>query len=254
MFACRKSFAAGYGQARDDVRDPVINSTATTLSPLHLTYFRVVPEIVAIGTSSGGPKALQDLLPQLPADLPVGVVIVQHMPPGFTGPLAERLNRISAIEVGEAEHGEIVEPGKVYIAPAGRHITLRRQGRRIEWKAGICLSDQPLSTLHKPSADVLMVSVAEVFGRYSCGIILTGMGTDGLKGMTAIYDAGGITIGQDQASSAVYGMPRVCAERGILQGIVPLAHMTAQILQALRYTEKIKRMAMQHHFFRDNSV
>ena len=216
-----------------------MNSATTSLIPIRLTDFRVVPEIVAIGTSTGGPDALQDLLPQLPADLPVGVMIVQHMPPGFTGPLAKRLNTISPIEVREAEHGDFVEAGRVYIAPAGRHITVAKHGTNRELKTMICLSDHPLGTLHRPSADVMMASVAEVFGQYSCGFILTGMGNDGLMGMTAIRDAGGITIGQDQASSAVYGMPRVCAEEGILQWILPLSQMKSRILQALRYTEKV---------------
>jgi two-component system chemotaxis response regulator CheB len=197
--------------------------------------FRVIPEIVALGTSTGGPRALQEILPELPADLPVGMIIVQHMPPGFTGPLAKRLNTMSAIEVREAEHGNVIEPGTVYIAPAGRHIKVQR---RAESKAAICLSDHPSGTMHKPSADVLMLSVAEAFGRYSFGIILTGMGADGFRGMTAIRRAGGITIGQDEASSAVYGMPRVCAEGGILQRVVPLDQVPRQILQALRYQPK----------------
>jgi two-component system chemotaxis response regulator CheB len=204
-------------------------------------HFRIVPEIVAIGASTGGPQALQDLLPQLPADLPVGVIIVQHMPPGFTGPLAKRLNKISEIEVREAEYGDLVQAGKVYIAPAGQHITVERQGSENDLKIKIRLSRHPLGSLHTPSADVMMASVAEVFGRYCCGIVLTGMGADGLKGMTAIHHAGGITLGQDKASSAVYGMPRACAERGILQGVVPLSQMKAQILQALGYTEKAER-------------
>jgi two-component system chemotaxis response regulator CheB len=215
-----------------------MKSAATNLLRRELMHFRIVPEIVAIGASTGGPQALQDLLPQLPADLPVGVIIVQHMPPGFTGPLAKRLNTISEIEVREAEHGDLVQAGKVYIAPAGQHITVERHGSEIDLKIKICLSPYPLESLHKPSADVMMASVAKVFGRYCCGIILTGMGNDGLEGMTAIHHVGGITIGQDQASSAVYGMPRVCAERGILQHVAPLPQMKAQILLALRYTEK----------------
>ena len=219
----------------------MMNSAATHLPLIRFGHFRVVPEIVAIGTSTGGPEALQDLLPQLPADLPVGVIVVQHMPQGFTGPLAKRLNTISAIEVREAEHGDFVEAGKVYIAPAGRHITVAQHGTISELKTKICLSDLPLGTLHRPSADVMMLSVAGVFGRYSCGIILTGMGDDGLKGMSAIHDAGGITIGQDEASSAVYGMPRVCAERGILQGVFPLSQMKEQILHALRRIQKNER-------------
>jgi two-component system, chemotaxis family, protein-glutamate methylesterase/glutaminase len=215
-----------------------MNTAATYLSRFELMHFRVVPEIIAIGTSTGGPDALQNVLPQLPADLPVGVIVVQHMPAGFTGPLAKRLNTISAIEVREAEAGDMVEPGRVYIAPAGRHIAVLRHGSEGKWKTEICLSDYPLGTLHRPSADVMMASVAEAFGRRCCGIILTGMGRDGLAGMTAIRQAGGITIGQDEASSTVYGMARACAERGILQTIVPLEHMTAQILSALRYTRK----------------
>jgi two-component system chemotaxis response regulator CheB len=147
------------------------------------------------------------------------------------------LNTLSAIEIREAESGDIFEPGKVYIAPAGRHIRVAPHGTKSELKTQICLSDHPLATLHKPSADVMMTSVAEVFGRYCCGVILTGMGNDGLKGMKAIRDAGGITIGQDEASSTVYGMPRVCAEGGVLQRIVPLSQMAAQILRTLRYTE-----------------
>jgi two-component system chemotaxis response regulator CheB len=213
-----------------------MDPAATHSSHIRLLHFRTVPEIVALGTSTGGPQALQDLLPQLPADLPVGMIIVQHMPHGFTAPLAKRLNTISAIDVHEAESGEIVEPGRVYIAPAGQHITVERHGTNSELKTKICLSDYPRATLHKPSADVMMASVAEVFGRYCCGVILTGMGADGLQGMTAIHEAGGITIGQDEASSTVYGMPRICAEHGILQAIIPLSQMTSQILQALRYT------------------
>ena len=225
-----------------------MNLTATDLSPIRLRQFRVVPEIVAIGTSTGGPEALQDLLPQLPADLPVGVIIVQHMPPGFTGPLAKRLNKISAIEVREAENGDLVDAGKVYIAPAGRHITVQHHHWKAALKTRICLSHHPLGTLHRPSADVMMASVAQVFGQYSCGIILTGMGNDGLKGMTAIRDAGGITIGQDKASSAVYGMPRVCAESGILQGVIPLSQMKSQILRVLRYVEKNERNGNDNSF------
>jgi len=197
--------------------------------------FAVIPEIVALGTSTGGPRALQEILPLLPADLPVGVIIVQHMPRGFTAPFAKRLNKMSEIEVREAEHGNAIEAGTVYIAPAGQHIKVQR---RAESKAAICLSDYPSGTMHRPSADVLMLSVAEIFGRYSFGIILTGMGADGLRGMTAIRRAGGITIGQDEASSAVYGMPRVCAESGILQRVVPLDQVPRQILQALRYQTK----------------
>jgi two-component system chemotaxis response regulator CheB len=203
-----------------------------------ITQRPATPEIVAIGTSTGGPQALQEILPNLPCDLPVAVIVVQHMPPGFTAPLAKRLNTLSAVDVREAEHGDIVRPGNVYIAPAGRHLRVRRRPEAKEsLKAQICLSDHPPS-VHKPSADVMMLSIAEAFGKYACGIILTGMGADGLQGMTAISHAGGLTIGQDEATSAVYGMPRVCAEHGVLHKVISLPQMPAQILEALHYKPK----------------
>jgi two-component system chemotaxis response regulator CheB len=194
--------------------------------------FAVVPKIVVIGTSTGGPKALQEVLPTLPPDLPVGVVVIQHMPPGFTGPFAKRLDGLSKLRIREARQGEAVEPGTVYIAPAGQHTTLFSTSG---WKVSVCLSDAPHNTLHKPCVDVTMISVAQVFGRYAMGVILTGMGSDGLQGMSAIREAGGITIGQDEATCAVYGMPRCCAEQGVLQRIVPLSEIPGQILRALRY-------------------
>src|SRR5947208_1776324 len=178
-----------------------------------------VPEVIVIGTSTGGPKALQEILPQLPSDLPVGMVVVQHMPPGFTAPFAKRLDSLSKLKVFEAKQGDVVGPGTVCIAPAGQHATLsRKPGSR----AMVCLADGPAGTVHKPSVDVTMLSVAETFGRHALGIIMTGMGSDGLQGMTAIRNAGGMTIGQDEATCAVYGMPRCCAENGVLQRVVPL--------------------------------
>jgi two-component system chemotaxis response regulator CheB len=196
---------------------------------------QVIPRIVVLGTSTGGPRALQELLPELPADLPVSMIVVQHMPPGFTGPFAKRLDGLSRVKVCEAQHGQAVVPGTVYIAPAGRQTTLLRNSYQVL----ICLSDTPSGTAHKPSVDVTMLSVAEVFGNYALGIILTGMGSDGLEGMTAIHDAGGLTIGQDEATSVVYGMPRCCAERGILKRVVPLSHVSAHILQAIHYRPRV---------------
>lgn len=194
-----------------------------------------VPRIVVLGTSTGGPRALQDLLPELPSDLPVSMIVVQHMPPGFTAPFAKRLNGLSRLHVREAQHGEAIVPGTVYIAPAGQYTTLLRDSHQVS----ICLSDSPSGTLHKPSVDVTMLSVAELFGSHAMGIILTGMGSDGLEGMTTIHEAGGLTVGQDEATSVVYGMPRVCAEHGILDRVVPLTHVPRHILQALHYRPRI---------------
>jgi len=194
-----------------------------------------VPRIVVLGTSTGGPRALQEVLPELPADLPLSIIVVQHMPPGFTAPFAKRLDSLSRMRVREAQHGEAIVPGTVYIAPGGHHTTVARDSSRVS----IRLSDTPSNSLHKPSVDVTMLSVAELFGAYALGIILTGMGSDGLEGMTAIHQAGGITIGQDQASSVVYGMPRSCAEHGILDRVVPLSHVPRHILQTIHYRPRI---------------
>lgn len=193
------------------------------------------PAIVSIGTSTGGPKALQQVLPMLPADLPVGVLIVQHMPPGFTGPFANRLNNLCNVTVREAQQDDVVEPGIVYIAPAGQQMTVCRPSAL---KAAIRLSHEPANVLHIPSVDVLMLSVAEVFRSLAMGIILTGMGADGAQGMKAIAEAGGITVGQDEASCTAYGMPRTCAEWGILQRVVSLDRIPEQILLATRYRRR----------------
>lgn len=203
-------------------------STSVSRLPHH-----VPPSIVAIGTSTGGPKALQEILPLLPADLPVGVLIVQHMPKGFTGPFARRLDGLCSVTVREAVHDANIEPGVVYIGPAGQHFTVQR---RSPSKVVIRLSNSPAGTLHTPSVDVMMTSVAEVFRSLSMGIILTGMGADGVQGMQAIAREGGLTVGQDEASCTVYGMPRSCAEMGVLQRVVPLMHVPEQILLATRYS------------------
>jgi two-component system chemotaxis response regulator CheB len=191
-----------------------------------------VPAIVAIGTSTGGPKALQEVLPALPADLPVGVLIVQHMPQGFTGPFAKRLNNLCHVHVHEAEEGMVLTRGHAYLAPAGRHLTIRR---RSPAEVVLQVSSTPCDVLHIPSVDIMMLSVAEVFRSLAMGVIMTGMGADGALGMQAIHREGGLTVGQDEASCAVYGMPRSCAEMGVLKRVVPLNEIPKQILSALGY-------------------
>jgi two-component system chemotaxis response regulator CheB len=195
----------------------------------------VIPSVVCIGTSTGGPRALQEILPLLPADLRASVLVVQHMPVGFTGPFARRLNNLCKVSVQEAQNGTVVADGVVYIAPAGLHMTVDR-------KAGplprIRVSQHPLGTLHTPSVDVTMLSVAEAYGALAMGVILTGMGNDGAQGMKAIFAAGGITLGQDEASCTVYGMPRACAELGVLQRVVPLTRVPEQILMSTDYYKR----------------
>jgi len=189
------------------------------------------PEVICIGTSTGGPGALREIIGALPSDLGVGVLVVQHMPPGFTGPLANRLNTIGQVRVFEAVNEQSIEPGQVLIAPAGFQM---HAYRRSPSKYSVRISREPNHTLHIPSVDVTMLSVAEVFGEHSCGVILTGMGSDGSKGMKAIFEQGGITIGQDESSCVVYGMPKVCAEMNVLRRVVPLAQMSEEIAQAAR--------------------
>jgi len=188
--------------------------------------------IVAIGISTGGPKALQEILPTLPADFSVPILVVQHMPSGFTAPFARRLDGLCAASVSEAAQGETLQPGVIYIAPGGRQMTVDRSNHP---RGTICLSDQPENQLHIPSVDVMMQSVAAAYGPLAMGVIMTGMGSDGAQGMSAIHREGGFTLGQDESSCAVYGMPRVCAEMKILKRVVPLSRITHEILQATRY-------------------
>jgi two-component system chemotaxis response regulator CheB len=190
------------------------------------------PAIIALGISTGGPKALEEILPALPIDLPVPILVVQHMPVGFTAPFAQRLNNLCAISVCEASQGEMVQPGVVYIAPAGSHMTVERPSNS---QVMIWLSDKPEKQLHVPSVDVMMQSVAFAFHSEAMGIIMTGMGSDGAQGMNAIHRENGFTVGQDELSCAVYGMPRICAEMGILDRVIPLSQISREILRATGY-------------------
>lgn len=192
--------------------------------------------IVALGASTGGPKALEKILPLLPRDLTVPILIVQHMPLGFTASFARRLSQLCSICVQEARDRELVRPAVAYVAPAGLHMRVRR--RASDEKVVLSLRSDPLDALHIPSVDVLMKSVAEVYHDRALGVIMTGMGSDGAEGMSDIYRAGGLTIGQDEATCAVYGMPRACAELGILSRMVSLDDIPAQILQATRQRKR----------------
>ena len=187
--------------------------------------------IVAIGASTGGPNALQQILSVLPRDLSVPILIVQHSPAGFTGAFADRLNGLCSITVREAVHGEPVRAGSAYIAPAGIHLKLQRTtGSHIL----IRLDSHPSECPHVPSIDVMMKSAADVFENRAVGIILTGMGRDGVEGMKAIRDAGGLTIGQDQSTCAVKSMPRACAELRLLTRVLPLSRIASEIIEASR--------------------
>jgi two-component system, chemotaxis family, protein-glutamate methylesterase/glutaminase len=173
---------------------------------------------VAIGTSTGGPVALSRILPKLPAGFPVPIVVVQHMPPGFTRPLAERLDAASKIEVVEGSDGMPLVGGTAIIAPAGKQLRLRRT----MGTTSVTLSDDGSRSLHVPSVDVMAASVGETYGAGAVGVILTGMGHDGVQGLRVIKDRGGYVIGQDEQSSVVYGMPRAAALAGLVDRVVSL--------------------------------
>jgi two-component system chemotaxis response regulator CheB len=186
-------------------------------------------EVVVIGTSTGGPPALQAIIPKLPPGLASAVLVVQHMPVGFTRSLADRLASRSAMPVREAQDGDSVAPGTVLIAPAGRHMKVQRRGG-----AGrIWLDDEPRASLHRPSVDVLMASVAKVYGPRSLGVVLTGMGSDGVEGLRAIRQTGGRTFAESEESCVIYGMPKAAVEAGVVDRCVPLARMADEILAAV---------------------
>ncbi len=184
---------------------------------------------VALGISTGGPPALTTLLAALRAPMPP-IVVVQHMPPQFTGPLASRLNSISALSVREAVHGDLLQPNYVFIAPAGSHLELR--GRTAQVRAVV--RDGPPVSGHKPSVDVMMTSAAKIFGTNCLGVIMTGMGRDGANGCRAIRTAGGYVLGQDEASSAVYGMNRVAYAEGNVDQQFGLHEAAAVIFRQVR--------------------
>jgi len=187
-------------------------------------------EIVAIGTSTGGPSALRNVITALPANLPAGVVVVQHMPPGFTGPLARRLNELAFLEVREATAGDVIKPGLVLIAPAGRQMLLEHCAGRVQ----VRLTDQTgIATFFKPSVDALFLSVAREYGARSLGVILTGMGNDGVRGLRAIKERGGRVLAQDETSSIVFGMPKAAIEAGVTDKVVTLPQMAAEIVAAV---------------------
>lgn len=177
-------------------------------------------ECVAIGTSTGGPVALSKIVPALPADFATPVIIVQHMPPGFTRPLADRLNAASKLTVVEGADGMPVRKGRVIIAPAGRQLTLRRSYGSDEVE--VVLSGDDGHSLHVPSVDVMTASVAQIYGSGVLAAILTGMGQDGVAGLRRVKDCGGYIIGQDAATSVVYGMPRAAAQAGLVDRVLPL--------------------------------
>jgi len=180
----------------------------------------LMPRLCVIGISTGGPAALSELVPALVPDLRTAVVIVQHMPAGFTGPFAERLDALSRIDVQEAQAGHRPMPGSVLIAPGDRHLEFDDRGV-------VMLTDGPLVNGCRPAADVTMISAARVYGRRAAAIVMTGMGKDGAAGALAIKRADGKTLAQDQASSVIYGMPKAAIDAGAIDEVAALGDIAA---------------------------
>ncbi len=182
--------------------------------------------VVVIGTSTGGPRALFEVVPRLPAGLPAGVLLVQHMPPGFTRSLAGRLNDVSQLSVREAADGDLIQTGQVLLAPGDFHLTVRRGGR-------VALEKSPPVHGVRPSVDITMEAAASVFGAATVGVVLTGMGVDGTSGALAIRRAGGLVMAEDEATCVVYGMPRSVFEAGAANRVVRLEAMADAIVEAV---------------------
>jgi two-component system chemotaxis response regulator CheB len=180
--------------------------------------------IICIGASTGGTEALRDVLERLPANSP-GIIIVQHMPEKFTNAFARRLNSLCAIEVKEAEDGDVVQAGRALIAPGNQHMVLQRAGSRYT----VNIVDGPHVSRHRPSVDVMFRSAAQVAGRNAMGIILTGMGDDGARGLLEMRQAGGHTVAQDEESCVVFGMPKEAIQRGGAVKVVPLSRVASEI-------------------------
>jgi two-component system chemotaxis response regulator CheB len=187
-------------------------------------------DVVVLGVSTGGPQALKYLIPQLPAELPVPLAVVLHMPLGYTELYARSLNEVSRLEVWEAHEGDPLRPGVVLLAPAGHHLSFRRSA---DPSVSAHLDLRPLDTPHRPAVDVLFQSAAEVFGRRVLGVVMTGMGSDGTRGAAWIKAQGGLVFTEDEETCVVYGMPRSVAEAGLSDRRVPLTAMAQAILEAL---------------------
>jgi two-component system chemotaxis response regulator CheB len=204
-------------------------SADAMLPPPSGAMARTTERIVAIGTSTGGTQALEAVLRRLPRVCP-GIVIVQHMPEKFTAAFAERLNSLCEIEVLEARNGDRVLPGRALIAPGGMHMMLTRSGAQY----GVEVLNGPLVSRHKPSVDVLFRSAAKLAGRNATGIIMTGMGDDGARGLKEMHDAGAYTVAEDESTCVVFGMPKEALKLGAVDRSVPLHGIAAEILGGAR--------------------
>ncbi len=213
-------------------RAPVVNLNSSAPCPV------IVPasnrslkiDLVVLGISTGGPQALRHLLPEFPADFPVPIAIVLHMPVGYTAPFAEKLDELSQLDVAEAKEGDILRPGLALIAPAGRHLEVRRN-RQGAPEAHLTM--HPIDRPHRPSVDILFHSAATVLGSRVLGVVMTGMGDDGRQGAAWIKAQGGTVLTESESSCIIYGMPRSVVEAGLSDAAIPLSQMAQAIVSRL---------------------
>ena len=189
----------------------------------------LIRDVVAIGVSTGGPPAVQKVLSSLPKDFPAAVVIAQHMPAAFTGPFAKRLDGVCQVSVKEAEPGDKLLPGHVFIAPGGKHLKLTQKVSRVDLE----ITTEPAEALYKPSANVLVGSAAEAVGKRALGVILTGMGSDGMEGVRILKQRGGRALAQSDSTCVVYGMPKAIVDAGLADEIVDIDEMAQAIMNNL---------------------
>ena len=216
---------------RGIVHSPVIKTAMPLAMPKPTEYkSHRKTGIIVIGSSTGGPKALQNIISKLPKEFPVPILIAQHMPPNFTRPFAERLNQISVVSVKEAEDREPIQKGIVYIAPGTGHMGVLR--KKIT-ETLISISGNSGEYIYKPSVDALMLSVVELYSGQVLGVILTGLGNDGEHGMREIKNKGGRTIAQNEQTCVVYGMPKSVINAGLADKIVPLDEIAGEIINAV---------------------
>jgi len=211
------------------ISGPTAVETTSTVQARNVLGTHVV-DLVVLGVSTGGPQALKRLIPQLPADFPVPVVMVMHMPVGYTEVYAAKLNELSALEVREAAEGDSLKPGLVFLAPAGRHLTFKKDSGGT---VVVHLDKRPYDTLHRPSVDVMFQSAAETYRNRVLGVVMTGMGSDGKEGAAWIKSQGGLVFTEAESSCVVYGMPSVVVEAGLSDksfALDELAHAIREVV------------------------
>ncbi|MCK4729157.1 MAG: chemotaxis response regulator protein-glutamate methylesterase [Desulfobacterales bacterium] len=218
--------AAASVRVSRQIDDSAVQGSAVEISSRALK--ETTNKVIAIGASTGGTEALKKVLCRFPPTIP-GVVVVQHMPANFTTAFAARLNELSAIEVKEAADGDAVLPGRALIAPGNFHMLLRRSGARYY----VCVKTGPMVCHQRPAVDVLFKSTAQYAGAHAVGVILTGMGSDGARGMVKMREAGARTIGQDEASCVVYGMPKEAVKMGAVEIVAPLDRIAQETINVL---------------------